>query len=178
MSKVISIEILGNEFPEIVNALVRLPRSRRIAMLEIFEFPVSEIPEKPSGEFARIEADGWSGLDIEVFKGEDKEWNWKPLPAKRTEDESRRTGKVPTDFDIYVCANRDFSWVSDSIPLSDGTSAKFHGTTIGSLMQFALGEQKSHSAKVGYLNKHPHRLDEDLIALQEELDSEDFEQRS
>ena len=177
-NSVFQVEVVGNEFPVIVNALVRLSRSRRISLLTFLGFPANEIPEKLSGEFVRIEADGWYGQEIEIFQSDNEKWDWKPKSRDKTADSSRRTGIVPTDFCIDVCADRDFSWVSAAIPLNDGTSARFFGDTIGGLMKFTIGEQRRHTAKVEYLNKHPERLDEDLIALQEELDSEDFEQRS
>ena len=175
---ILEVEVVGNEFPEIVNALVRLSRPRQIALLNILGFTANEIPEKLSGEFVRIEADGWSEQEIEIFQSDDGNWDWRPKSRNQTQNPSRRTGIVPADFCIVVRADRNFSWASNAIPLNDGTSARFVGSTIGSLMKFTIGEQRRHTAKVEYLNKHPERLDEDLIALQEELDSEDFEQRS
>lgn len=176
-NSIVQIEVTGKEFPEIVNALVRLSRSRRVSLLTMLGFPAIEIPEELSGEFVRIEADGWCRQEIEVFQSDNEKWDWKPTSRDKTADSSRRTGIVPTDFCIDVCADRDFSWVSGAIPLNDGTTAKFFGNTVGSLMKFTLGKQVQHSAKVEYLTKHPERLDEDLIALAEELDSEDFNER-
>jgi hypothetical protein len=176
-SRIFELEVEGKEFPEMMNAMVRLTKSRRIAWLTILGFSADEISPKVFGEFVRIEPNGWSELQIEIFESDNEKWDWRPTSLDETANSSLRIGTVPTDFCAYVRADRDFYWESDLIPLNDGTFARFTGATIGSLMEFALGEQRRQSAKVDYLNKHPNRLDEDLIALQEELESEEFDLR-
>ena len=161
------IQIEAKEIPEVVVALTSLSWSRQHALLQFIGLEVVQ-----RTNYFQIDVEFWSGMKIKVYEQSPKQLAFEPLDLNEDAGNFSLTAILPADFCVFLTIQRKIAWESDAITLNDGSSAKFVGTGIGSLLGFMGRSLGVPSSMIQYLRDDPARLDEDLDVLRDDLTSE------